>query len=551
MMRVFQGLLQRKTARIWGASVTVSVFCILLVLPQGRPLAQAVNEIQLTMQDCIHRALENNLNLQVSRFEPRIASEDLEGEKAQFDSSIDSSSYLLHEERPAFFVGQSPNQEVFAETVTYRDRVVTGFDYEIAAESARFDGSQLVNVLSVIAPVPVGPVFSSSLSLSITQPLLRNRGRDAQKTTIRVTRNNQRISDTQFRQTVLDTLKTVEEAYWELVFAIRDLEVRRQSLRRAERFLEENRVKVEVGTLAPIEITTAEAEVASRKQDVIVGENSLENAEDNLKVLISSMENPIWDEDIRPVDRPPFVRLEVDLEERIQTAFKSRPDLQEQRLRMDNDALQLQFQANQRQYGLDLVGNWWSRGQINRSQVVLEPDPANPPICDTDPTDPSCNFITTFPQAQDGLTDSWDQVFDLDFTSWDAQLLFTVPLSNREAKSQYAAARLRKEQSTINYELLRQLAIQEVRRAARQIDTDRQRVEAGQVNVRLQREKLDAEEKKYENGMSTSFQVLEFQEDLAEAERTVARAIIDYNISLAELDRVTGTLAESRGVIAE
>ena len=103
----------------------------------------------------------------------------------------------------------------------------------------------------------------------------------------------------------------------------------------------------------------------------------------------------------------------------------------------------------------------------------------------------------------------------------------------------------------MNYELLRLRATQEVRKAARQIETNSQRVEAARVNVRLQKEKLEAEEKKYENGMSTSFQVLEFQEDLAEAERNHARALIDYNVSLAELDRVTGTLASNRGIIVE
>ncbi|MEE8111117.1 MAG: TolC family protein, partial [Acidobacteriota bacterium] len=130
-------------------------------------------------------------------------------------------------------------------------------------------------------------------------------------------------------------------------------------------------------------------------------------------------------------------------------------------------------------------------------------------------------------------------------------LLFSVPVRNREAKSQYAAARLRKEQSVVNYELLRQGAIKEVRSAVRQIETNQKRVKAARVNKRLQSEKLNAEEKKYENGMSTSFQVLEFQEDLAEAERGEIRAVIDFNLSLAELEKVKGTLGDYRGVVIE
>lgn len=521
-------------SRVSGRSIIIFLG-LLVVLPLTSLLAQPQDR-PLTLQDCIHMALENNLDLQVSRINPRIAETNIDIERASFDSTLSSTTFLEQREIPVFPASFGVKfQDQRNLSITFNDRLHTGLSYNIQMIE---DRSHLLFQNQI--PEFSGPILSSALFLELTQPLLKNRGTAINETQIRVAKNNRRISDTEYLQSVLDTLKAVESAYWELVFANRDLQVRRQSLQRARRFLEENRVKVEVGTLAPIEITTAQAEVASRREDVIVGENALADAEDALRVQITTLEDPMWEERLVPTDQPPFTAVEIDLEGSIQTAFENRPDLEQQRLTIENEEMNWKFQRNQKKHQLDIVGRYGARGQTDSSALLanpLGPFPLFPPI--PNPTD------------DEGHIESLEQVGRTDFDTWRLTLNWTVPIHNRQAKSQFSAARLRREQAVVNYELLRQRAKQEVRKAARQIETDRQRVEAARVNMRLQTEKLEAEEKKYQNGMSTSFQVLEFQEDLAEAERGEARAIIDYNLSIAELDRVTGTLDRSRNVIVE
>lgn len=519
-------------SRVSGRSILIFLG-LLMALPRPSLLAQAQDR-PLTLQDCIHMALENNLDLQVSRINPRIAETNVDIERAGFDSSLSSSTFVEQREIPVFPASFGVKfQDQRNQSITFNDRLHTGLSYNVQLIE---DRSHLL--FQNQNPEFTGPILSTSLFFELTQPLLRDRGTAINETQIRVAKNNRRISDSEYLQSVLDTLKAVESAYWELVFANRDLQVRRQSLQRAERFLEENRVKVEVGTLAPIEITTAKAEVASRKEDVIVGENALADAEDALRVQITTLEDPMWEERLVPTDRPPFAAMEIDLEGSIQTAFENRPDLEQQRLTIENEEMNWKFQRNQKKHQLDIVGRYGARGQVDSSALLTNPlGNIFPPVAN--PTD------------DDGHFEALEQVGRTDFDTWRLTLNWTVPIHNREAKSRFSAARLRREQAVVYYELLRQRAKQEVRKAVRQIETDRQRVEAARVNMQLQTEKLEAEEKKYQNGMSTSFQVLEFQEDLAEAERGEARAIIDYNLSIAELDRVTGTLDKSRNIIVE
>ncbi|MCZ6671126.1 MAG: TolC family protein [Acidobacteria bacterium] len=519
-------------SRVSGRSILI--FLGLLVASPVPSLWAQAQDRPLTLQDCIHMALENNLDLQVSRINPRIAETNIDLERASFDSSIRSSTFLEQAETPfipdvSFGVKFTDQRN---QSITFDDRLHTGLSYNI-----QFIEDRSHFLLANQTPNFIGPIISNSFFLELTQPLLKNRGTAINETQIRVAKNNRRISDSEYLQSVLDTLKAVESAYWELVFANRDLQVRRQSLQRARRFLEENRVKVEVGTLAPIEITTAKAEVASRTEDVIVGENALADAEDALRVQITTLEDPMWEERLVPTDRPPFAAMEIDLEGSIQTAFENRPNLEQQRLTIENEEMNWKFQRNQKKHQLDIVGRYGARGQTDSSALLGNPIPFGPPIAN--PTDDEGHFETL------------EQIGRTDFDTWRLTLNWTVPIHNREAKSRFSAARLRREQAVVYYELLRQRAKQEVRKAVRQIETDRQRVDAARVNMQLQTEKLEAEEKKYQNGMSTSFQVLEFQEDLAEAERGEARAIIDYNLSIAELDRVTGTLDKTRNIIVE
>ena len=409
------------------------------------------------------------------------------------------------------------------------------------------------------------PQYNTVLNLTYQQSILRNWGREVNVAPIRIAQNNSRISESQFRDTVMTTLESTESAYWELVFARRDLEVKRQSLSLAQDLLRINKAKVEVGTLAPIDVTQAEAGVASRLEDLIVAVGSLLTAEDSLRQLLNpGHDDAIWMSTLIPSNQLDFTVVDPDEQEAIDVAKKNRPELAQQRLRVQSNGMQEKIDRRAKRWDLVLEGRYNLEGLEGRGE--------SQPICNfflLDPSDPTAGteFLcldldgdNTFkPPAAGGdttpfvfldtdLQDAVEGLDDTEFADWTVQATLTIPVHNRAAKARYAASRLRHEQSLTQLRNLMLTVEIDVRQKVRDVKVNTQRVRAAQKNRELQVKNVDAEEKKYENGMSTSFQVLEIQEDLATAESQENRAKVDFQKSLAALERAKGTLLEARNI---
>jgi outer membrane protein TolC len=291
---------------------------------------------------------------------------------------------------------------------------------------------------------------------------------------------------------------------------------------------------VDVGTLPPIEVTTAEAEVASREEQVIVAETNLGNAMDILRQLIGVPETSAdWDEAIVPTDRPGFSPIDVDLDSAILRAYDSRPDIRQAELAIRNAQLSERFFENQARPDLVASGTYASTGN-NFDFVAAEPTiPGAPP---------------EFRRIDQSSADAFQEIPDLDNTFWSIQLQLVVPLGNRDARARLRRAKVIAEQERLALESLKLQAKVEVRNAVRGLVSASRRVASARANLALQRKKVDAEQKRYENGLSTAFQVLEFQNDLREAEQSEIAAIIDYNNAEVSLLRAQGILLEERGV---
>jgi outer membrane protein TolC len=302
---------------------------------------------------------------------------------------------------------------------------------------------------------------------------------------------------------------------------------------RAEDLLELNRKKVEVGTLAPIEITQAEAGVASQEEGVIVAEMTLRDAEDELRRLMAIPESdPMWDMAINCLDRPDFEVRAVDLDDAIATAMRSRPEMFAGEQTLQNRELNERVARRQVRHQLDFNANYQPQGaSLDVPAYFLDP------------------FSDTIvPPENADLGPSATRIFNGEFYTWSAGLTYRVPIGNRAARADFARAKLSRQQAEVDLQNQEQTIRVEVRRAARAVDSGIKRVEAAQVNVGLQRKKLEAEQKKFDNGMSTSFEVLTFQNDLADAELSQVRATLAYIKALAALERSKGTLLEDRGL---
>lgn len=480
----------------------------------------------LSLRDSLAMAMNQNLDIQVQDFERGISGEGVDSARSAYDSTVTSQvrENEVNSQNADPFAGP-PLFEIKTRqfSANWNDPTTWGGNFNVLF----FGQKQKSTFASLI------PQYNTGLNLTYQQSVLRNWGVEVNEAPITIAKNNQRISESDFRNTVITTIESVEAAYWELVFARGDLDVKLESMHLAQELLRINRAKVEVGALARLDVTQAEAGVASRVQDVIVSVGNLLNAEDSLRQLLNpDRSHAIWSSTLVPSDEPVFVPEAPDEADAITTALASRPELERQRITIESNALQEKVDYKAKRWDLILEGRYNLEGLEGYGERC------------TDPTDPAtCTVFlnTDFMDAVEGLDET-------EFADWTLQATLTVPIGNRAAKARYNTSRLRHRQSQVQLDNLVLAAEMDVRQKVRDIRINIERVNAAAANVALQQKNVDAEKKKFENGMSTSFQVLEIQEDLATAKSQENRAKVDYQKSLAALERAKGTLLDARSI---
>ena len=529
--------------------LSVALYAGLLgFLSFGVAWAEGRDAARLSLDECLHTALANNLDLVSAKMDPEIAAKQIGLSEAPFDGIINANVTVTDTdaEETIFdnspigppFSGINPDQPVLGGTdsddlttnVSFSHLLDFGGTYTLAYDW--FDQ----DFLNTSVPAQTGQLTTFSqdstnegVTLRYEMPLLKGFGKEANTVDTLVARGNLEISREDLRLQAILTIQSVEDAYWDVRAAIEDLKISRLSLKRAEDLLELNRKKVEVGTLAPIEITEAEAGVASQVERVIVAETNLENAEDILLQLMAVPETDVmWDQSLELTKTPSFAPVEVDLDEAIATAMERRPEINSARQRLEDDGLRERVKKRGLWHQLDLIATLTPERQTVQDQTVDRPDAVIPGVGTV---------------SQDSDTSS-----DGDQTDWSAELQYTYSWGNRAAKADYAIAKLNTAKSELALQSIEQEIRVDVRRAVRNLQSGLQRVEAASKNVELQQKKLEAEEKKFDNGMSTSFEVLTFQNDLADAELGQIRAALDYLKSLTALEKSKGTLLESRNL---
>ncbi len=484
------------------------------------------NAIRLTLQQAVEMALESNLDIVVSRLETQVRAEGVSFARGVYKPFISLGINTLNSASPA------QNQLVGAQTLTstrsnynfvWQQQVSTGGNYFI----------QWANLRSTTNSAFAGfnPLYDTSALAQITQPLMANFGTDASKQQILVAQNVERISRSQFEIQVMNTVRDVEFAYWDLVFAIRDLDVARGSLQLAQDLLRNNRIQVEVGTMAPIDVLEAEAEVAAREETVILAEELIRVTEDILKRLINDPTSPdFWESSYAPVDQPMIGEVEVDVDDAVRIALSRRPVLEQSRVELETRSYNLRYAKNQLMPQLDVVGSLAFNG-IGGTQLVREDFAGTPSLI-----------------IPGGYGDAINQVFGGDFRDWSIGLNVSYPLGNSQAQAQHAQAQIAARQQRALISSNEILIAQEVRRAAGAVETNRKRIDATRVARDLSQRRLEAEQKKFEVGMSTSFLIVQAQRDLSLAAASELRALIDFVKAIAALERAKGTILDRSNV---
>ncbi|MEX2663277.1 MAG: TolC family protein [Vicinamibacterales bacterium] len=490
--------------------------------PVAQPPAPAVPsgpEIQLTADDAVRMALENNLGVRSQRLEPQISNLNVAQARAAFTPNLTSTSSTRSSTSPPDFLASGGTS-----TTTTSESMSTsvGVSQNVRWGGGRYTFGVDASRREVNFTSSFNPQLNSNLNASYVQPLLRNFRIDGARQQLMVARKNEEIADLQLRQQLTTTERIVRNAYYDLVGAIAGLDVFRQSLELSKTSLQQNERRVEVGAMAQIDILEAQAEVAQREESVIIAEADIKRLEDNLRTLVMNPAQPdFWTARLVPTERPTLTAQPLDVEAAVQNALATRTDLAQARKRFESTQITLDYARNQRLPDVNLIANY---NTVGVAGTQFQFGGGFPPIIES--------------QSQRSFADAIRDVFGNDFKTWSVQLQINYPIGTSQAEAQVASTRLQREQEQNTLRELEVGIIAQVRDAGRQVSTSLQRVQSTERARQFAERRLEAEQKRVTVGLSTTFQYFQAQRDLANVRQQELRAIIDYNRALVNFQAV-------------
>jgi outer membrane protein TolC len=474
--------------------------------------------LNLTLADAERRAVDRNPQLAEARLEIAAADYQVALQRAAYSPLFSASMLQRSQTSPSTTQLSGGQQLVATDAGSYEAGVTQPLSWGGGRVTVDFSGTR-TGTSNVFATY--NPSFSSSATASITQPLLRGLRFDATRAQIVQAGIARRIADVALRQQAATMLATVRRAYWELVYTVDALETALQSEALAQRQLRDNRVRVELGTVAPIDVLESEAEVASRHQAVTQAEGAWRVAQIALKQeIVSGTSDPIWASTIVPVDRPTETLRSIDVQQAVANALSGHTDLtvaRQQRESSDNDVRLL---SEERKPSIDLTASYGLNG-IGGTQILRQSGTLGSEVVGTLPG---------------GYLDVLRSIGALDYPTWTVGLNVTLPLGTRAADAAYASGQVARRQADVRVEALELQVAAQVTRASEQVRSAEQQIASAGVARQLAEKRLEAEETRRAAGLSTTFVVLQAQRDLATARTNELRAQLDYRRALVDFD---------------
>jgi len=508
-------------------------------VPQ-RPLPDATRvgvvagtELSLSLDDAIEMALKNNNDIGVSRAGTKTSNLDLLGVKGAYDPLVASTNFYESVSVPtASAIGGAVNGSVTTTRTSNNISIdglvpLGGASYSAVFNSSRNTTSNTNSFLN--------PQFPSSLNFSYTQPLRRNRSIDAARRNIQIAKKNIEISETQLQTEAMNVVNTVEQAYWDLVYAMRSIEVQTDTLKQARAQLESNSRMVEKGVLAPIEIVAARAQIATFEQNVYEAQESATRAENTLKTLILAERSaPEWDRPITPVTPTAVAVPQIGLEIAKIEAFRKRPEIAEFQLRQDQNLIDQRFYKDQKKMQIDLVGSYTTQG-LGGTQTPAAINPAT-------------GLSRVPPNLVGGYFTSLRNLLGQEYPTYRASLVFSFPLGNRAARANYGKTLVAADSLEKQRAAREQTVEAEVRNALQSLRSTEARLSAATSAREAAEELYNSEERLFRGGTSTFYLVSQRLQDLVVARGRELAARTDLNKAIAGFNRATGTILEVHNV---
>jgi outer membrane protein TolC len=485
--------------------------------------------LSLTLEAAIEMALSNSNDIDVSRNDAQIAEFNLRAARGVYDPLFNSQTFYESRTTPtASTIGGAVDGKV-TQRQFFNDIGLSGFvprfggSYDVIFNSSRTNTSNRNATLN--------PQFPSSLVASYIQPLFRNRSIDANRRSIEIAKRNIEISDSQLQARAIDVISRVEQAYWDLVFALRNLQVQTETLRQAREQLESNQRLVAQGVLAPIEIVAANAQIATLEQQIYAAQESITRAENSLKTLVlPDRTSAEWSRALTPVTVPEIDAPNIGLEIAIVEALKNRPEIAQYEGLAEINRIDQRFFRDQTKPQIDLVGSYTSAG-LAGTPNPLSSGGANVPQ-----------------NLQGGYFTSLGNLLAQDFPTYRAGVQISFPLRNRTAKANLGRVIVEGERLANNRAQVEQLIEADVRNTLQALRSAESRL-ASAAEARIAAEELYAsEQRQFRAGTTTFYLVLQRQTELAAARGRELQARTDLNKAISEFRRAIGTTLSANNV---
>ena len=486
--------------------------------PASSTPAQAGPVLRLTRDDALRLAIENNPELAADRFDTAISQERLNAARAAYVPTLQTGLERNSQLQPptSLFSGA----EGLETGVWSGNAAITqlmpwgGGNYLVGVDTSRTTTNSLISSLN--------PSLSARIELAFSQPLLRDFKIDPVRAQVDIAAKNRSIADTRLHERTVSTAASAEQAYWALVAAIALVEVQQRALELALELERTNRARVDVGQSPPLDLVAARAEVAQRRENLIVARTTAKRVEDQLRtLLVDPKRDDFWSVRLEPADRVPPVGPPPDVDAAVRRALAERTDLVLVRKEMEISDTSIALAKSDTRPDLRLQANYIADGaggtRLQRTGGF--------------PGTITGSEVISYP-------DVLGQTLGFDYPTWTVGMTFSYPLGKSAAEANLARARIEKDQQGARLRSLEVDVVREVREAAWQLEQNQQRIETARLSRELAVQRLDAEQRRFEVGMSTSFLVIQAQRDLAIAANNELQTYLDYQFAVVTFQTV-------------
>ena len=474
--------------------------------------------LHLSLDDAVHTMLEKNIGIQIQRYDLLMSGEQVIGAYGVFDPFASASLSKTSSENPALTAFDASGGGTLNANASIRETIPTGGGFSISTTNQRFTRTG--------AGTTISPGFSTGLGFGLTQPLARNFGVDITRRNITLARNTLGINRGLFRGVLLDSTSAVEQAYYDLIYTRRFVDVVKEALFLARDQARITQIRIDVGASAPLDILQPRVQIATSEENLINAVAAVRAAEDRLRALLNVAPED-WDRPIIPTDSIGYTPMTVNVEESVARSYDLRPEIKENQLTTESRKVVYQYARNQVLPQFDLNVGYNVSGAAG---TLVTPTPG---------------------LSSTGFSDALQQVFRNDFPGWNIGVTVGVPVFNFSARAEARRAKLDLQASQSTEAQTRQNISVEVRTAARAIDTAAKDIAATKTAREAAEENVNAERKRYENGMTTNFQVLQVQQQLSDARARELQALVGYNKAIAAYHRAVGDLLDTRNITVD